>query len=215
MIDMTEAQVRTVEQVRQVLEGTQALEFRRTEDDEGRYRWIGAVLRLRRQAVRCAQDAVAGADVGLAPGRRRGGGLVEVGDQCVELGVVQAVAEGGHLAGRTAVADSATRLGRLQPLQAFRQQGRTDCAEAVGSMAARALLCVERGHIAGGARLGDAHSEQQGCELQEREFDERSVSLLTRRTYGRRPLPPGERRSGGGSHITSPSMGEVGREASG
>ena len=42
---MTEAQVRTVEQVRQVLEGTQALEFRRTEDDEGRYRWIGAVLR--------------------------------------------------------------------------------------------------------------------------------------------------------------------------
>ena len=42
---MTEAQVRTVEQVRQVLEGTQAREFRRTEDDEGRYRWIGAVLR--------------------------------------------------------------------------------------------------------------------------------------------------------------------------
>lgn len=45
VIDMNEAQVRTVEQVRQVLEGTQALEFRRAEDDEGRYRWIGAVLR--------------------------------------------------------------------------------------------------------------------------------------------------------------------------
>lgn len=45
VIDMNEAQVRTVEQVRQVLEGTQALEFRRAEDDEGRYRWIDGVLR--------------------------------------------------------------------------------------------------------------------------------------------------------------------------
>ena len=45
VIDMNEAQVRTLEQVRQVLEGTQALEFRRGEDDEGRYGWIDAVLR--------------------------------------------------------------------------------------------------------------------------------------------------------------------------
>ena len=44
VIDMNEAQVRTVEQVRQVLEGTQALEFRRAEDDEGRYSWIESVL---------------------------------------------------------------------------------------------------------------------------------------------------------------------------
>jgi len=41
---MNEVQVRTVEQVRQVLAGTQALEFRAAEDDEGRYRWIEAVL---------------------------------------------------------------------------------------------------------------------------------------------------------------------------
>lgn len=45
VIDMNEAQVRTVEQVRQVLEGTQALQFRAAEDDEGRYGWIDAVLR--------------------------------------------------------------------------------------------------------------------------------------------------------------------------
>jgi hypothetical protein len=45
VIDMNEAQVRTLEQVRQVLEGTQSLEFRRAEDDEGRYAWIEAVLR--------------------------------------------------------------------------------------------------------------------------------------------------------------------------
>ena len=45
VIDMDEAQVRTLEQVRQVLEGTQALEFRRAEDDEGRYGWIAAVMR--------------------------------------------------------------------------------------------------------------------------------------------------------------------------
>ena len=45
VIDMNEAQVRTVEQMRQVLEGTQALEFRRAEDDEGRYGWIDGVLR--------------------------------------------------------------------------------------------------------------------------------------------------------------------------
>ena len=41
---MDEAQVRTVEQVRQVLEGTQELEFRGAQDDEGRYGWIAAVL---------------------------------------------------------------------------------------------------------------------------------------------------------------------------
>jgi hypothetical protein len=35
--DMNESQVRTVEQVRQVLQGTQALEFRVAQDDEGRY----------------------------------------------------------------------------------------------------------------------------------------------------------------------------------
>ncbi|MBK6787429.1 MAG: transposase family protein [Betaproteobacteria bacterium] len=54
---MNEAQVRTVEQVRQVLAGTQALEFRAAEDDDGRYRWIEAVLwrldyRLLRRADR-------------------------------------------------------------------------------------------------------------------------------------------------------------------
>lgn len=42
---MNEAQVRTVVQVRQILEGTQELEFRAAKDDEGRYRWIDEVLR--------------------------------------------------------------------------------------------------------------------------------------------------------------------------
>ena len=45
VIDMNEAQVRTLEQVRQVLAGTQALEFQATADDEGRYAWVEAVLR--------------------------------------------------------------------------------------------------------------------------------------------------------------------------
>jgi transposase InsO family protein len=45
VIDMNEAQVRTLEQVRQVVAGTQALEFRRAEDDQGRYGWIEQVLR--------------------------------------------------------------------------------------------------------------------------------------------------------------------------
>ena len=45
VIDMNEAQVRTLEQVRQVVAGTQALEFRSAQDDEGRYTWIGQVLR--------------------------------------------------------------------------------------------------------------------------------------------------------------------------
>ena len=44
VIDMNEAQVRTLEQVRQVVAGTQALEFRRAEDDAGRYAWIEQVL---------------------------------------------------------------------------------------------------------------------------------------------------------------------------
>ncbi|MDE2325969.1 MAG: hypothetical protein KGL51_15085 [Betaproteobacteria bacterium] len=41
---MNEAQVRTMVQVRQILEGTQELEFRAAEGDEGRYRWIDEVL---------------------------------------------------------------------------------------------------------------------------------------------------------------------------
>jgi len=41
---MNEAQVRSLEQVRQVLQGTQSLEFRRAEDDPGRYAWIESVL---------------------------------------------------------------------------------------------------------------------------------------------------------------------------
>ena len=44
VIDMNEAQVRTLEQVRQVVAGTQALEFRGADDDEGRYAWIEQVL---------------------------------------------------------------------------------------------------------------------------------------------------------------------------
>lgn len=44
VIDMNETQVRTLEQVRQVLQGTQALQFRRPEDDVGRYAWIEALL---------------------------------------------------------------------------------------------------------------------------------------------------------------------------
>ena len=45
VIDMNEGQVRTLEQVRQVVAGTQALEFRHAEDDQGRYAWIESVLR--------------------------------------------------------------------------------------------------------------------------------------------------------------------------
>ena len=45
VIDMNEALVRTLEQVRHVVAGTQALEFRRAEDDQGRYAWIEQVLR--------------------------------------------------------------------------------------------------------------------------------------------------------------------------
>ena len=45
VIDMNVALVRTLEQVRLVLAGTQALEFRRVEDNQGRYGWIEQVLR--------------------------------------------------------------------------------------------------------------------------------------------------------------------------
>ena len=44
VIDMNEAQVRTLEQVRQVVAGTQALEFVQAQDDRGRYGWIEQVL---------------------------------------------------------------------------------------------------------------------------------------------------------------------------
>ena len=45
MIDMNEAQVRTLEQPRQVAAGTQALQFNAAQEDSERYAWIEAVLR--------------------------------------------------------------------------------------------------------------------------------------------------------------------------
>ena len=45
VIDMNDAQVRTLELVRRVVAGTEALELRRCEDDQGRYVWIESVLR--------------------------------------------------------------------------------------------------------------------------------------------------------------------------
>jgi transposase InsO family protein len=45
VIDMNEAQVRTLEQVREVLAGTHLLEMRPMADEEGRYAWIEAVLK--------------------------------------------------------------------------------------------------------------------------------------------------------------------------
>lgn len=45
VIDMNETQVRTLGQVHQVLQGTQVLQFRRPEDDAGRYGWIEEVLK--------------------------------------------------------------------------------------------------------------------------------------------------------------------------
>ncbi|BAP87138.1 integrase catalytic subunit [Burkholderiales bacterium GJ-E10] len=45
VIDMNETQVRTLEQVRQVLDGTEALQFERPEDDAGRYAWVESVLK--------------------------------------------------------------------------------------------------------------------------------------------------------------------------
>jgi transposase InsO family protein len=44
VIDMNETQVRTLDQVRQVVAGTQALEFRGGQDGPSRYEWIGQVL---------------------------------------------------------------------------------------------------------------------------------------------------------------------------
>lgn len=59
---MNEAQVRTLEQVRQVVAGTQALQFKAAHDDAGRYAWIEAVLRRLdyRQLKRAGRGAVRG-----------------------------------------------------------------------------------------------------------------------------------------------------------
>ena len=45
VIDMNEAQVRPLDQVREVLTGTQALEMRPVADEAGRYAWIEQVLK--------------------------------------------------------------------------------------------------------------------------------------------------------------------------
>jgi len=60
VIDMNETQVRTLEQVRQVLAGTEALQFRRPEDEQGRYAWIESVLKrfAYRQLLRADRGVV-------------------------------------------------------------------------------------------------------------------------------------------------------------
>ena len=58
VIDMNEAQVRTLEQVREVLAGTRSLEMRPVADEAGRYAWIEAVLR--RFDYRCLKRAERG-----------------------------------------------------------------------------------------------------------------------------------------------------------
>ena len=45
VIDMNEAQVRTLAQVREVRAGTQAMEVQAAAGDAGRYAWIEAVLK--------------------------------------------------------------------------------------------------------------------------------------------------------------------------
>jgi len=45
VIDMNEAHVRTVQQIRQVLAGTQELRFAAAQDDQERYDWIASVLK--------------------------------------------------------------------------------------------------------------------------------------------------------------------------
>jgi len=67
VIDMNEVQVRTLEQVRQVLAGTQAMQFQATADDEGRCAWI-AYQRWRIE--RDYQDLKP--DFGLGPYEGRG-----------------------------------------------------------------------------------------------------------------------------------------------
>ena len=59
VIDMNESQVRTVEQVRKVVAGTQRLDFTGTDNDEQRYAWIGTVLQ------RLGYRTLARADRGL------------------------------------------------------------------------------------------------------------------------------------------------------
>jgi len=60
VIDMNESQVRTLTQVREVLAGTTALEFRCAQDDAERYAWIAAVLKrlAYRQLKRADRGAV-------------------------------------------------------------------------------------------------------------------------------------------------------------
>jgi len=58
VIDMNEAQVRTLEQVREVLAGTQSLEMRPVPDEAGRYAWIETVLK--RFDYRCLKRAERG-----------------------------------------------------------------------------------------------------------------------------------------------------------
>ena len=68
VINMNETQVRTLEEVREVLAGTQSLEMRPVADEAGRYAWIETVHK--RFDYRCLKRGERG--VVLAYGTRLG-----------------------------------------------------------------------------------------------------------------------------------------------
>lgn len=143
---MNEFQLRTVEQVRQMLARTQALWFRRAEDDEGRCAWIDAVLRRfeYRQLPQAHRGPV------LASLQRQCG--------CSRAPVPQLVSRWGG--GKRLVKNCRARE------HAFARRCTSangallaDVDRAMGTMSGSATLCVLRRQRDG---FGDAHFERLG-----------------------------------------------------
>ncbi len=116
---------------------------------------VGVELRPRRQRVRPVVLDARGADVGFRPARRRHHGRVEEPGESLDFLGAQGLAERRHLHPRPAVADHARGFGFLQARQVLRQQRRPHAAQAVGAVAARAVLLI------GGVCEDDARQEIQ------------------------------------------------------
>ena len=123
---------------------------------------VGGPRGLGRQIPGASGFHARGADVGVAPGGRGGGRLVNPVDHAGNVGSGHLVGVTGHLRGRAAMLHHAQGVLFAQARQAFGQQRRAHAAGARVAMAAGAVLLVQGGCAEGG-RAGRQCRRHGGC----------------------------------------------------
>jgi hypothetical protein len=156
-------------------------------DDDEQVHRVGTFQRSGRlvwQIQGCGIDHLRRLDLGLAPDRcRHNLGVDEIGQRLYFLSF-QLVAKRRHLRRRAAVTDDLEGFRLAQAFEIFRQQRRTDTAEAVFTVTGQAVFLVQRLCVDAICRFGKrGHAGQEYCQIGSRNPDTPvHESLLLMRT---------------------------------